>query len=61
MNNVVGTLGITRLINFNQAAMFVVISLKINFDWSNIIDSEIVRSRSAFFGKTRSEMGYRSP
>ena len=39
--------------------MFVVYFFGIQFRLVNYFDSEIVRNLSAYFGKTRSEIGYR--
>ena len=65
---VVRTLEITKIIDFNPAdysntrvIMFVVIILcpyVCQFRLVNYFDLEIVRSVSAYFGKTRSEIGY---
>ena len=59
---VVRTLEITKIIDFTQAdyTWYCVCYLffGIQFRLVNYFDSEIVRSLSAYFGKTRSEIGY---
>ena len=59
---VVRTLEITKIIDFNQAdylgIVFVYLFFGSEFRLVNYFDSEIVRSLSAYFGKTRSEIGY---
>ena len=63
---VVRTLEITKIIDFNQAdyytrgIVFVYLFFGSEFRLVNYFDSEIVRSLSAYFGKTRSEIWQRS-
>ena len=60
--SVVGTIEITKIIDFNQAdytCYYVCCYCFVcQFRLVNYFDSEIVRSISAYFGKTRSEIGY---
>ena len=59
---VVRVLEITKIIDFNQAdyTWYCVCCLFFGsqFRLVNYFDSEIVRSLSAYFGKTRNEIGY---
>ena len=58
---VVRMLEITKIIDFNQADYTwycVYLFFGSPFRLVNYFDSEIVRSLSAYFGKTRSEIGY---